>query len=321
MNLFIIRYIIERGHDMLSFKSMQEAQSVFKALSAPMRLRIMEILYEEGEKNMGELAHMLKITNSAISLHVAILLEADLVEIHSVAGKRGSLKMCRPKHNRLEINLRPYEEERNYYKDDIPVGYYTDSRIEPTCGIATKNGIIGEFDDPRYFLFPEHFESEVFWFGIGYVEYNLPNHLQAGQQLKEIQLSFEISSECPGYNEDYPSDIHFSLNGISLGYWVSPGDFGKRRGRFTPNWWPEICNQYGLLKTLSITEGGTFIDGGFKISEITIEDLALDYTSKLAFRFEVPRSTANPGGFTIFGTEFGDYHQGIQMKTFYEQEL
>lgn len=305
---------------MLNFNSMKEAQRVIKALSAPMRLRIMEILYEEGEKNMGELAMLLNITNSAISLHMAILLEADLVELRSVAGKRGSQKICRPKHDRLIIDLKQKKEERSYYIDEIPVGYYSECKIEPTCGIATSAHIIGEFDDPRYFLFPEHFESQVFWFGLGYVEYNLPNHLKAGEKIIELQLTFEISSECPGFNEDYPSDIYFSINGTTLGFWVSPGDFGKRRGRFTPDWWPDACNQYGLLKRLSITTEGTYIDGGYQISEVTINDLNIDYNSKIVFRFEVPENTSNPGGFTIFGKEFGDYHQGIQLKTFYDKE-
>ncbi|MSS08222.1 hypothetical protein FYJ38_06135 [Clostridium sp. WB02_MRS01] len=28
--------------------------------------------------------------------------------------------------------------------------------------------------------------------------------------------------------------------------WVSPGDFGDRRGKYTPGWW--LSAQYGILK-------------------------------------------------------------------------
>ena len=45
-------------------------EKTFKALSAPMRLKIMEILYEDGDKNLNDLANMLGLTNSAISLHI-----------------------------------------------------------------------------------------------------------------------------------------------------------------------------------------------------------------------------------------------------------
>ena len=85
---------------------------------------------------------------------------------------------------------------------------------------------------------PERFQAGILWFTSGYVEYNLPNHLLPGQTLTELQISFEISSEYPGFNKDYPSDIHFSLNQTPLGVWVSPGDYGDRKGHISPAWWP-----------------------------------------------------------------------------------
>jgi predicted transcriptional regulator len=262
---------------MLHFESMRDASEVFKALSAPMRLRIMEILYEDGDKNLNDLANILNLTNSAISLHIKQLEEAGLIEIRTMSGKRGSMKVCKPLHDAMVIDFSPKKLNVASYQDEIKVGYYSNCQVTATCGISTKDKIIGEFDDPRYFLFPEHFDASVLWFTTGFLEYNLPNHLTAGQKLTEFQLSFEISSESPGFNENYPSDIHFSINDIDLGYWVSPGDFGARRGRITPTWWPEICNQYGRLKTLTVKNNGTFIDGGYQISEITIDDLNLDY--------------------------------------------
>lgn len=45
------------------------------------------------------------------------------------------------------------------------------------------------------------------------------------------------------------------MNGISLGKWTSPGDFGVMRGRLTPAWWKSDVNQYGLLKVLRINAG------------------------------------------------------------------
>jgi predicted transcriptional regulator len=299
---------------------MSDASEIFKALSAPMRLKIMEILYEDGDKNLNDLANMLGLTNSAISLHIKKLQEVGLIEIRTMSGKRGSMKICKPLHDMLIVDLLPKKVDVFSYQDEIEVGYYSNCQIAPTCGISTKDNIIGEFDDPRYFLFPEHFGASVLWFTTGFIEYNLPNRLTAGQKLTELQLSFEISSESPGFNEDYPSDIHFSINNMELGCWVSPGDFGARHGRFTPSWWPEGCNQYGRLKTLSINKKGTYIDGGYKISETTIDDLKIDYTSNITFSFSVPKDTKNPGGFTLFGEGFGDYNQSIKMQTFYETE-
>ncbi|MCQ4695750.1 transcriptional regulator, partial [Extibacter muris] len=75
----------------------------------------------------------------------------------------------------------------------------------------------------------------------------------------------------------------------------SPGDYGDVRGMFTPEWWPQNWNQYGLLKLLVINHKGTFIDG-LKISDITTSELNLDYTSTIRFRIAVEENSAHVGG-------------------------
>ena len=305
---------------MLYFSSIGEAENVFKALSTPMRLKIMEMIYEDDSMSMNDLAEALGLTNGAISMHVNKLEEAGLIKIKTTSGKRGTMKIIRPRYDRLIIDLAPARESRNCYTDDIRIGYYTTCSVTPTCGLATAREIIGSLDDPRVFSFPERFNAGVLWFTSGYVEYNLPNHLQAGQTLTELQISFEISSECPDYNEDYPSDIYFSLNGIPLGMWISPGDFGARRGYLSPPWWSDRLNQYGLLKTLIINGEGCFIDGSNKIGSVTVQDLNITYNSYITLRFEVPKDTANVGGCTLFGEDFGDHNQAIRVKAYYEEE-
>lgn len=305
---------------MLYFKSIGEAESVFKALSTPMRLKIMEMIYEDDQLSMNDLAEALGLTNGAISMHVSKLQEAGLIKIKTTSGKRGTMKIIRPRYDRLMIDLAPAKEARRCYTDDIRIGYYTSCNITPTCGLATAKEIIGSLDDTRVFSYPERFNAGIVWFSSGYIEYNLPNHLQAGQTLTELHISFEISSECPEYNEDYPSDIYFSINGIPLGTWISPGDYGARKGYVSPPWWPELLNQYGLLKTLIINNEGCFIDGNNKISNVTTQDLHIDYTSYITFRFEVPRDTANCGGCTLFGEDFGDHNQAIRIKAYYDEE-
>lgn len=305
---------------MLYLSTLEEAQTVIKALSAPMRMEIMKIIYKTPGVSMNYLARTLKLTNSAVSMHVSKLCEAGLVAIRTSSGKRGTMKLISPCHDRIVIDMIPERESepRHIYVDDIKIGYFTSCSVTPTCGLSTPEKLIGAMDDIKAFTFPEHFDAGILWFTSGYVEYGLPNHLQAGQRLKELQISFEISSEYPGFNKDYPSDIHFSLNGTPLGVWVSPGDYGDRKGHISPNWWPESLNQYGLLKTLIINEKGTFMDGGQKLSDLTVESLHIDYNSLLTFRIEVPEDTANCGGCTLFGEQFGDYNQAIRVKAFYE---
>ncbi len=304
---------------MLYLSSLEKAETVIKALSAPMRMEIMKMIYETPGLSMNDLAKALGLTNSAITMHVGKLMDAGLVDIQTTSGKRGTMKLISPRYERLVVDMAPTKEPASFYQDDIKIGYFTSCNIAPTCGLATPDNIIGALDDVKAFTFPEHFDAGILWFYYGYVEYGLPNHLQAGETLTELHISFEISSEYPGYNEDYPSDIHFSINGIPLGTWISPGDYGNRKGHISPSWWPETLNQYGLLKTLIINEKGTFMDGGQRLSDITIQDLHLDYNSNISFRIEVPKNTANCGGCTLFGEAFGDYNQAIRVKAFYEK--
>lgn len=97
----------------------------------------------------------------------------------------------------------------NSYDLDLSIGHYSSYEIEPTCGIATKDKLIGEVDNPNYFADPERINSSILWFTKGFIEYRIPNYLKPNQKFSEIQLSMEISSEAPGICNDWPSDIYF----------------------------------------------------------------------------------------------------------------
>ena len=105
-------------------------------------------------------------------------------------------------------------------------------------------------DDPRYFEHPDRYNADILWFTRGYVEYAIPNFIPASKKITQITISAELSSEAPGTNNDWPSDISFYLNDIHIGDWTSPGDFGDVKGLLTPDWWYANWNQYGLLKQL-----------------------------------------------------------------------
>ena len=82
--------------------------------------------------------------------------------------------------------------------------------------------------------------------------------------------------------------------------WTSPGDFGDVHGMFTPQWWPQNWNQYGLLKLLVINDYGTYIDG-LKISDVSTLSLHLDYSSDIHLRLAVENDSEHVGGITLYG--------------------
>ncbi|MBR7045539.1 MAG: hypothetical protein IKI23_07760 [Lachnospiraceae bacterium] len=50
---------------------------------------------------------------------------------------------------------------------------------------------------------------------------------------------------------------------------------------------------------------------------MTIQDLNLDYRSRITFRMEVKEDAKHVGGLTIFGSTFGNYAQDIKVSLHY----
>lgn len=289
-----------------------------KALSSRVRLGMVRHISAEKTASLNELAEKFGISNAAVTQNLNVLKSAGIVEVKP-AEKGSSTKTCVLKEHKFVIEMLNSRNYENMYETEVPIGQYIAYEVHPTCGIATPDELIGEVDDPRYFAFPARTGAGIIWSSWGYFEYLLPNLLIGNQKPTELQISVEISSEAPGVAEKWPSDIHFSLNEVGLGYWTSPGDFGDIQGVFTPDWWFPNWNQYGLLKLLTINEEGTSIDG-LKISDVTIQSLNLDSSSEFRFRMAVPESANNVGGITIFGRNFGNYNQDIRIRLFYNDE-
>jgi len=154
------------------------------------------------------------------------------------------------------------------------------------------------------------------WFTKGFVEYRIPNYLLSDQTPTALEISMELGSEAPGVNNNWPSDITFILNGLKIGQWTSPGDFGGTRGTYTPQWWSLTVGQYGLLKILKIDNSGSYIDGE-RISDVTLHQLQLRQ-KQWTFRIAILDNAEHPGGVTIFGAGFGNYNQDIVFRLYYE---
>lgn len=303
---------------MLHVKNLDEGLEVFKALGSELRINIIKLLQENHEMNMNELATSLGITNGALTSHIKKLEESGIIQVMTERGVHGNQKICKVAVDKIVVDVESEEteEDQNIYNTEVKVGHYSDYNVYPTCGLATSKAIVGEVDDPRYFSHPDRINAGILWFTKGYIEYMIPNLLPSATKIDQITVSLEISSEAPGINNDWPSDISIFLNDVKIGTWTSPGDYGDVQGIFTPDWWFPNWNQYGLLKMIVINKKGTFVDG-LKISNVTINQFNLDYKSTVRFKFEIEEDAKNIGGITIFGSEFGNYNQDIKVRIAY----
>ena len=306
---------------MIHITSLEEGLELFKALGSDVRIQILNILMENDHMSMNQLATQLNLSSGALTGHIKKLEECGLISTSNESASHGNSKICSVIQDKILVDIDKPLDLANVITTDIKVGQFSKYDICPTCGLANNTSVIGEIDDQRYFSHPDHFNADILWFTKGYVEYSLPNLIPSNNKITQISISFEISSEAPGIDNNWPSDITFSLNGKTLGMWTSPGDFGGDiLGMFTPDWWPPNWNQYGLLKllvvNLVVNKHGTFIDG-LQISDITINDLNLNNGSPLDFRIAVEDDAEHIGGVTLFGKTFGNYGQDIRVSLNY----
>ncbi|MEK3704130.1 ArsR family transcriptional regulator [Paenibacillus sp. FSL R7-0198] len=285
---------------------------LYEALASEVRWRIMDMIADR-EMNVKDIAAVLELSPSIVTMHIRKLEEADLIGSRRVRINGGTHKLCYLKQNQIEIELPSASQTSRTREQIISVGHYTAFDIHPTCGLGTLEKEIGVWDDPRYFLDPERVHAAILWFGKGYVEYKTPNFVLPDQTTDAIEISMELASEAPGLRDHWPSDIRFTFNGVSLGTWTSPADFGRAaRGKYTPEWWHRNVNQYGLLKTIRIDASGTYTDGE-RMSDVTLADIKLSEPF-WTLRFTVDEESPNVGGLTIYGAGFGNHDQDIVIR-------
>ncbi|OWA37234.1 transcriptional regulator [Saccharibacillus sp. O16] len=293
----------------------QSSLVVYEALASEVRIKIIQLL-SKNKMNIKELAEQLGISSPIVIKHIKKLEDAGIIKTEKVPGKSGLQKLSILKVDHIEINFpKKIFHSFDSYETSVPVGHYTDFDLKPTCGLASEKDFIGPVDDPKYFMDPKRMEAEILWFTQGFVQYSVANFLKKEEKLQQFEISMELSSEFPFSNDVWPSDITFTLNGIELGTWTSPGDFADTRGKLTPDWWPHNLNQYGLLKTIRITGHGTYVDGD-PMSDISIADLDTS-CDRWTLRIEVKEDAENVGGATIFGKKFGNHNQDILFKMYY----
>ena len=294
----------------------EEGLDVLRGLASAIRVRILKILHVRGPLNVNDIAEALELPQSTVSSNVQILEDAGLIRTETQKARKGNQKIC---HSTFDEVLVMFKEDiqptrSNAIEVAMPLGLYTSCEVSAPCGLCSTEGIIGLLDVPDTFLDPERMKAGLIWFTRGYVEYQFPNNAKLAQnEIEAIEFSMELSSEVPGTAANWPSDITVTVNGKDVGTWTSPGDFGDKRGVYTPDWWKLKGSQYGKLKSWKVTQAGTYVDG-VKISPVSLKDLDVETHHSIRLRISVKEDARHPGGVNIFGRGFGNYDQDIVLR-------
>ena len=289
---------------------------VFEALASATRIKIIKFI-GNGQKSIGEIATHLQLSNAITTRHVQQMEDAKLLDSKRGTGSNRNKKLVFLRVDDIHISFpERIFQEYNLYTTDLSIGHFTDFMVEPTCGLATVDEIVGKSDDPKYFLDSERVNASLLWFSKGYVEYKIPNLLQPSDIPELLEISFELASEFPCSNNVWPSDISIYINDVKVAVYTVPGNFSDTRGRYTPMWWNDYFSQYGLLKHVRVTKGDTGIDGEY-YSDVTVHDLKLHESPFIKLRLAIEEDAVNQGGLTLFGKGFGNHDQNILVHSYY----
>jgi predicted transcriptional regulator len=291
---------------------------IIKALASEPRMQMLSLIRKQ-PCNINEISNELHLPQSTVATHIEKLEEAGLLRVEAVKAKKGSQKICSPAYNSYLIKFPENElDKKNSISVEMPLGLFTDFHVSSPCGLCNAEHIIGFLDMSDSFFSPARMSAQLLWFSTGYIEYKFPNNsFYDSRKIEKIEFSAEISSDTPGTNQDCPTDITLTINNVETGTWTAPGNAVSEHGKYTPRWWNQKESQYGLLKSWTVTEEGSFVDGE-RISGITLTDLHLSEHHSIKTKLSVKDGENHQGGLNIFGKGFGNYPQDLILKIYFK---
>ncbi len=302
----------------LTLADTEAVSKVCYALSSPIRVEILDHLSKH-TMIISDIASYFDLPLSSAALHIKKLENAGLIKVQVIPGSKGSQKICGINTNHLDIEIIAEGIMANpglIHQISIPIGNYFDYKVKPSCGIASESKDSLD-DDTTAFCSPDRFNAQIIWLSQGYLEYRVPSEMLKKAPFTRIEFSFELCSECLGYNNEWKSDITFSVNHKEIGIIESLADYGGRPGRLNPIWWSPQSTQYGTLQKVVLTDKGCYINDRH-IPDISTGDLELTNKDSdfFTFRLEVKPDARYAGGFNLFGEKFGDHPQNILVQVY-----
>ena len=309
----------------LSLEKNEEDIALFAAaLDNPIRRHILKLLSKKNY-SISELSRILKIPDSTISFHAKLLSKAGIITVVDLKQRRGNEKKLSIGSFYYFLNIigdyaRPTLKDRTV-TFSVPIGSFQDFKAVPPCGLRDQDESILSTDIPSVFYSPRRMNASLIWMTDGYLEYRFPLlgfnskrdriiDVFDKRNIISVSLSFEICAECPQHDEHFQSDITFWVNGKEVYTYECPGDYGGRRGKYTPSYIPINDTQYGDLCTLEFKTDGTYFNNK-KVGIFKVSDLQLDKNEVMSFKIGIKDKAKHRGGFNLFGKKCGDYDQDI----------
>ena len=149
-------------HISLSMSNIDQLCPVAKALSSPMRVRMLALLGIRS-MNVNELAEALSLPVSTAALNVRQLEDAGLIATAIQPGIRGAMKLCSRRIDSVSMRLTPEPQDAaDAITVQLPIGSYSCAdAITAPCGMVSDHGWIGESDVSRTFYHPDRLGAQL----------------------------------------------------------------------------------------------------------------------------------------------------------------
>lgn len=213
----------------------------------------------------------------------------------------------------------------------IPVGSFSESRVEMPCGYFSPEGMV-ECHDIDEFIKPNRVLARLIWFAnTGYVTYTIKNPLAKNHQLHVLRIFFEASSELLRHDVNFKTDLSVYLNGKKLITKTLVNDLTERRGIYPlPDWKDRKKLNYGIPIWLECREDGVFWGRlrGKDVQSKIIWEKVLDENfipllkkSKIfTLVLAIEPDAKNKGGLNLFGAEVGNLKDPFYIELDYDGE-
>ncbi len=304
--------------DISDKQSTERLAAVGKALSSPVRLEIIKKLQEK-KCNYSELARIFDLPVGTIAFHINVLEQAGLVSVGNMPEHKGHIRWCSYANPYIMLIMRDGEKRstEKVREHNISVGDYVLFEPIKEWGLGCANGQITGYSDGGFIYTDERKRAQILWCDGGKVVYPVPTSLFDGENIKDVRISLEISSNTMGYSNHYPSDITYTIDGVELCTDMSLGDYGDRYGLYTPKTWHGESTKYGVLKVISVKRDGVYMNEKLVNKKLTVSFFSeRAKNNAMFFGVENKPDSPHPGGFNIFGDKFGDYPQAIKINVF-----
>lgn len=294
-----------------------------EALGNETRLKIIKLLQKSPFiRSVPQLVKELSIPKTTLMHHLTKLEEVNILSIFYKSSRHATVRYIGRDLRSLHVTLYCNEEEQTMQTfsevQSLGVGQFTDfSGI--ALSFATKKELFRLITDCCFI--PQRFDAGLVYANFGKITYYFNNNTAKQYRITELNLSLEICSEAPYFDNEQKSDITFWINRQEIATYRSEGDYGDRRGKLNPEWWPNINSQYGKLLVLTIREECVLLNGELATSKVRLSDLALQNGNKIVVTLGNKDTAEYPNGFNLFGKDFGDFAQDICLELKYNNAV